>query len=67
MLATIDLNDQLCARAIEVDDIITYDPLSVDLNTFKLLPSQVRPQQPLSIGHISPEFLRVSFQFGVVE
>ena len=63
---TINLNDQLQLRAIEIDDVFVDGPLSQKLIAEHFVVFQLVPQQHFSQGTVLPEFSRTFFQFLVV-
>jgi len=49
MLSAIDLDDELCLGAKEIDDIRSQRMLAAEAKTFELSSPQTRPQSKLGI------------------
>ena len=51
MLASIDLYDKLCTRAIEIHDVISYNSLTIKFD--RIRSKEIKPQMSFLICHIA--------------
>ncbi len=66
MLPAIKLYDQFSLGTIEINDILSYRLLPVELMTVQLLAPDAGPQPSLSIGHVFSELLGKLFELFVI-
>jgi hypothetical protein len=60
VLAAIDLDNQLPAKARKVHDIRAYRDLSLELVAVEPMGAQMISESPLCVGHIASKLLRLS-------